>query len=890
MGDLKKMFNPKSIALIGASEKEGSPGRLTLENLLLSKERKIFPVNPNRKTVLGLSCHPTILDVPGHIDLVIILTPAHTVPQCVEECGRAGVEGIIIVSSGFREIGEEGKRLEDEIIAIRKQYGVRIIGPNCQGIIRPNINLNTSFLKPNPEPGNIAFISQSGQLGDAIVDWGTHAHVGFSMFASLGSMIDVDFGDLVDFLGDDYDTRSIMIYMENVGDARKFLSAAKGFARNKPMVILKPGIFEESARAVVSHTGAMAGSDRVYDAAFKRVGLVRVKEVADLFNMAEVLDSSHLPRGPRLAIITNAGGVGIIATDTLLSLGGKLAKLTDESMERLHAVLPPHWSKSNPVDILGDADIARYTSAMDICIGDPNVDGLLVIHAPRAIAQRVELARAVVECAQRVQKPIVCTRMGGRGVKDAVEFLVQHNIPIYDTPEEAVKTYLYMYKYKRNLELMYETPSRLSVAGKQSPKFHLKALIRKAMREDSTILNEEESVRFLKNYAIPTVRTLIAQTVEEALRIAKDMGYPVVLKIASPDISHKTDVHGVITGIDNEKALKEAYKGLLTKIRETAPGATRSGVIVQKMLEKIDYEIIIGSKKDRDFGSIIIFGMGGIGTRIFKDFSVGLPPLNQILARRIMEETEVYTMLQGYRGKPAADLRQLEEILVNFSNLITDFPEIAEMDINPIAISDGKAYALDAGIVLDRDVQDYSSPRSYPHLAITPYPTGYIMPWTLPDGTEVLMRPIMPEDEPLEHEMLTTLSEQTLKERFFTVIEDITHEMLIRFCNIDYEREMAIVTEIREGNTRKIVGIGRLIVEPDFKSGQFAVLVHDSFQGKGLGFALIDMMIGIAQEKGLDEIYGIVLSENERMLKICRKLGFSRTLLPDGISRVTLRL
>jgi acetyltransferase len=887
MGDIRKMFDPKTIVLIGATEEAGSVGRQTFENLLLSEGRRIYPINPNRKTVLGQECHPGIGSISEHIDLAIIATPAPTVPGLVDECGRAEVEGIIILSAGFGETGTEGKRLEEQLIEIRSRYAMRIMGPNCLGFIRSNIGLNASFMQLYPEPGKIAFISQSGQLGDAIVDWGTNAHIGFSMFASLGSMIDVDFGDLIDYLGNDRDTRSIMIYMESVGHAKRFLSAARGFARSKPMVILKPGRFEEKPKSAFSHTGAITGSDQAYDAAFKRVGLVRVQEVADLFNVTEVLDSRHLPKGNRLAIVTNAGGVGIIATDTLLSMGGELAKLTRESLEKLNGVLPSHWSRGNPVDILGDADISRYSESIDICLNDPGVDGVLVVQAPRSPANRAELAKALVELSKRARKPLIYTRMGGTDVKEGLEYLLQNDIPTYETPEDAVKTYLYMCKYRRNLELLYETPAEMPGA-RTSPKFHLKALIRKALKGHDRALNEEESVRFLSDYGIPTVRTLIAKSVEEALRMARDMGYPVVLKVASPDIPHKTDIGGVITGIDSDGALKDAYGLLHQKIRERAPGTDLKGMVVQKMIERIDYEVIVGSKKDRDFGSVIVFGMGGIGAGIFRDFSVGLPPLNQTLARRLMEETAVYKMLHGYGGKAPADMRQLEQILVSFSSLIVDFPEIAEMDINPIAITGGQACALDARIVLDRDVLDRSTP--YPHLAITPYPTRYIMPWTLPDGTDVLLRPIRPEDEPLEHEMLTSLSEQTLTERFFSPIKDITHQMLIRFCNIDYDREMAIVAEIREAEQRRIIGIGRLIIEPDFRSGQFAVLVHDDYQGKGLGYTLIDMMIGIAQGKGLEEIWGIVLLTNERMLKACRKLGFAKDIPRDGICRVALQL
>jgi len=887
MGDIGKMFNPETIALIGATEREGSVGKSTLENVLASKGRKIYPVNPNRKTVLGIECYPQVGSIPEKVDLAIIATPAQTVADRVEECGKSGVEGIIIFSSGFREAGEEGKLLENRVAEIRTKYGMRIVGPNCLGIIRPNIGLNACFLKLNPEPGNIALISQIGGLGDAMVDWGSDSLIGFSLFASLGSMIDVDFGDLIDFLGDDYDTRSIMVFMEYVGNAKKFLSAARGFSRSKPMVILKPGIFKESLKAVISHTGVETGQDRVYDAAFKRVGCVRVRKVADLFAMAQVLDSTHLPRGPKLAIISNAGSLGVIAADELLSSDGTLARLSEESIQKLDAILPLSWSKNNPVDIIGDADVSRYIGAINVCLADPDVDGLLIIFAPRLAAKPGKLAEAIIEVAKKTTKPIVVTGMGGKEVQEGISSLSHHHIPAYDTPEKAVQTYLYMYKYKQNLELLYETPSELSVET-MSPKFHLKALIRKARNEGSLSLNLEESLDFLRNYGIPKMRARITQSVEEAQRVAKELGYPVVLKVVSSDIQSKTEARGVMLGIASDKALKESYVGLMDHIKKSIPHARIAGIAVQKLVERIDYEIMLGCKKDREFGSVIIFGRGGTDAEIYKDFSVGLPPLNQTLARRLVEETEIYGILMGYRGKVPCDLRQLEEMIVNFSNLIVDFPEIAEMEINPIVISDGKPYALDARIVIDSNEPDRSV--QYPHLAITPYPTRYIMPAILSDGTEVLMRPIRPEDEPLEHDMLTSLSEETLRERFFSVIKDITHEMLIRFCNIDYEREMAIVVEIKQAEKRRIAGIGRLIIDSGFKSGQFAVLVHDDFQGKGLGFMLLDMMIGIAQEKCLEEIYGIVLTDNRRMLRVCRRLGFFSTKMPDGISRVTLTL
>ena len=886
-GNIKMMFDPKTVALIGATEKEGAVGRAVLENLLNSEKRKIFPVNPKSASIRGLECFASIQKVPEHIDLAVICTPARTVPALVEECGKAEVEGIVIISAGFREIGEEGKQLEDEIAGLRKKYGMRIIGPNCIGIVRPGMRLNTSFLKASPEPGNIAFISQSGALGSAILEWAIHAHVGFSIFASLGSMIDIDFGDLIDFIGQDPQTRSILLYMEGVGNAKKFMSAARGFARSKPIVVVKPGRFTESAHAAHSHTGAMAGDDKAYDAAFKRAGVIRVKEFSDLFNAAEVLDSQYLPKGKRLAIITNAGGFGVMATDALMELGGELANLSEKSIKELDSFLPPFWSQGNPVDILGDADNSRYINAIKVCMDDDEVDGVQVIYAPQAIAAPEKVAESVVEIAKNHWKPMITTWVGGENAQRGRDILSKHNIPTYGTPEDAVKTYLTMYRYKRNLGLLYETPSELSL-DESPPKNHLKALIRRIVKEGRQILNEDESKDFLKIYGIPVTSPHLVHNVEGAVSMAHRGAYPVVLKVVSPDISHKTDVGGVLTGIASDDQLREAYAEMMKTVNEKSPDASITGVSVQRMITPIDYEVILGAKKDKDFGTVILFGMGGTGTEIFRDVSIGLPPLNQTLARRLMEETEVYRMLQGYRGKKPADMKQLEQILVRFSNLIVDFPEIAEMDVNPIAISDGRAYAIDARIVIDSSSVEYTT--QYPHLVITPYPARYSAQWKMSDGTEVTLRPIKPEDEPLELEMLSSLSQETMRSRFFTLIKDISHDMLVRFCNIDYDREMAIVAELREGDRKKIVGIGRLIIDSDFRSGEYAVLVHDAYQGKGLGYKLLDVMIGIGQEKGLEDIKGTVLTENEKMLRVTRKLGFKTQWEPDGITTVTLTL
>jgi acetyltransferase len=888
MGKIENMFDPKTVALIGATVKENAVGRIILENLLLSKQRKVFPVNPGRKEILGIPCYPNIAGVPGPVDLAVIAVPADAVPQCVEECGLAGVEGAVIISSGFKEVGAHGKELEDRIIAIRRKYGMRIIGPNCLGIIRPNIDLNTTLIKDNPEKGHIAFITESEGFGRALLDWGINSHIGFSMYASLGSMIDVDFGDLIDFLGQDSHTRSIMLYMEgDIGDVKKFTSAAKGFANNKPIIVLRPERPRDNKEPSQSHTGVLAARERIYDAVFKRIGIVRVKEAADIFNAASVLYSRRLPKGPRLLIITNAGGVGIMATSTLLELGGELAQLSEESFRELNEYLPSHWNKTNPVYLMRDADIERFSRTINICLKDPGVDGILIIYTPQGAATSMEFADIVIDLAENTQKPILTSCMGGKDMLQGKEMLLQHNIPNYDTPEEAVKTYLYMYQHERSLQLLYETPSELAV-DRAPPKNNLKVFIGRVMKDGVSSITGEESERFLTNYGIPVIRTQTVQNIDEALYKANDVGYPVVLKVASPDIIDRIDVGGVMTDISSDEELKVEFERLRKRVTENAPKARITGITIQKMLDKIDYEVIIGAKRDSEFGSVLIFGMGGVGVHIFNDFSVGLPPLNQTLARRLMEETKVYKMLQGYRGKVPADLRQLEQIVVAFSNLIVDFPEIMEMDINPIAISNGKAYALDARIIFD--LRFLPSGSQYPHLIIAPYPVRYIMPWSLSDGKEVILRPVRPEDEPMEHEMFTTLSEETLRTRFFQTVKNISHEMHVRFCNIDYDREMAIIAEIRENENRKIIGTGRLIIESAFKRAEYAVLVHDDFHGKGLGYKLMDVLIGIAQDKGLEELYGYVQTGNKQMLKICKKLGFIAESLPDRICRVRLTL
>jgi len=894
MEKIDLFFNPKSVVLVGATDRENSIGKTVLENLLLGQDHHtIYPVNPNRQTVMGMKCYPSVSSLPEVPDLVMIVTPAATVVDTVEDCARAGVKAIIIASSGFKEIGPEGKAREERIAQIAKENDIRIIGPNCLGVIRPITKLNGTFVNRMAKPGKVAFLSQSGALGSAVLDWALSRDVGFSAFVSLGSMLDVDFGDLIDYFGEDPETKSIIIYLESLGstleNARHFMSAARGFARTKPIIVIKAGKYQESRQAAKSHTGAMVGEDLYFDAAFDRAGVVRVDEIEDLFNCASILNSAHLPKGPNLAIITNAGGPAVLATDTLMARGGKLAKLSPETMAALNESMPTFWSKANPIDILGDADAIRYVKAIDTVLKDPQVDGTVVIYTPQGLASPEEMAKAVIEKCKEATKPILVAMMGDNAVARARKLFYENNIPAYEFPEEAVRTYLYMYQYGQHMESLYETPEDIPL-DIGAPKNYLKLLIRDYIRAGQTLLNEEDSKKFLTTYGIQASIPLFASDISNAIRLASFVGYPVVMKIVSPDISHKSDVGGVRLNIRTEEELKEAYDEMMHSVKEHMPDARIEGVSIQQMITHYDYELITGSKKDPLLGPVIMFGLGGIEAEFHRDIAVGLPPLNQALARMIVEKTRTYRMLsQGFRNKPPVNLRLIDETLVRVSNMIVDFPEIKELDINPLVISDNKVIALDARIIIDEEVVK-TGVAEHGHLIISPYPTKYIQTWTCQDGRVVTLRPIKPEDEPLERELLANLSPESSRFRFFFILKEITHEMLSRFCNIDYDREMAIVAEHNADGKRRIVGVARFIIKRGSDSGEFAVVLADDFQNVGLGLKISDMMIGIAQDKKLKMLYGIVLNDNYKMLELAKKLGFKITRLDEDESRIELEL
>lgn len=870
---LKKFFNPKTIAVIGATNKPGHVGFSLLENIISGGYRgKIYPVNPYREIIQGLETVHSVQDIKEDVDLAIIATPAPTVPSLVEECGKKEVGGVIIVSSGFKEAGQKGEELYREISEIIKKYHLNVLGPNCLGFIRPSVYLNASFTTRSAQQGKIAFISQSGALCSAILDWSIKDNVGFSYFISIGEMIDLDFASLIDYLGNDPEVNSILIYMESLTNARNFLSAARAYARNKPIVVLKSGKSLAGAIAARSHTGSLAGNDAVYDAAFKRVGILRVNTINNLFDCALSLDTQPIPKGNRLAIVTNAGGPGVIATDCLVSLDGVLADLKPETVEKLNNFLPPAWSKNNPVDILGDADPERYRKAIEICLNDENVDGMLVLLTPQQMTDPEKVAEDILQISTENSKTILTSWMGEETIKAGRTILEKGNIPVFKTPEEAVKSFMYMYNYGRNLDLISQTPATIPHAFTPETSGN-RLMIDKILSEGRYSLTEYEAKKMLENYEIPIPQNSIAHSPEDAVRLSKEIGFPVVMKILSPDILHKTDLGAYILNIKSEEEAKNAFTYLMDLVNTKKPNAKILGVLVEKMIHK-KYELFFGCKKDPIFGPAIIFGMGGVAVEVFNDVNIGLPPLNMALAQRLIEDTKIYKLLRGYRGMLGADISSIQFILYKFAYLISDFPEISEVDVNPFAVDENGGMVLDARIILDSTVKGKKI-KPYSHLCITPYPKEYIRETEMKNGKKAILRPIRPEDEPLEREMFANFSPQTQRYRFFAPLKEVTHEMLVRYTQIDYEREMAIIAEVDENGSKKMAGVVRIIADASKETAEFAIVIADPWQGQGLGSRMTNYILDIAKDKEIKKIYAYFLDDNDVMHHIFVKKGFN---------------
>ena len=880
---LDVFFHPRNVAVVGATETAGSVGRTVLANLLgTSFGGTVFPVNPRRPSVLGVKAFPRLAEVPAAVDLAVIVTPAKTVPDIVQQCGEARVPAAIIISAGFKELGPPGLELEHRVLEQARRGGVRIIGPNCLGVMNPRRGLNATFARGIARPGNLAFISQSGALLTAILDWSLREQIGFSGFVSTGSMLDIGWGDLIDHFGSDPHTRAILVYMESIGNTRALLSAAREVTLSKPVIVIKAGRSEAAAKAAVSHTGSLTGSDEVLDAAFRRTGVLRVNTIDELFNMAEILAKQPRPAGPRLTILTNAGGPAVLATDALIAAGGELAELGSETIAALDQILPAAWSHANPIDVLGDAEPERYRKSLEIAASDPNSDGLLVVLTPQDMTEPTMTAEALRAHANTTGKPVLASWMGGPTVAAGDEILTRAGIPTFAYPDSAAKAFCYMWRYTYNLRGIYETPAVVP-DGDQDPSAAAR-IVEEARAAGRTLLDELASKRLLEAYGLPVVETRFADSAAEAVEAARAIGYPAVVKLHSHTLTHKTDVGGVKLDLQSDQDVEQAFEAIRTSAEAAGGSAAFLGVTVQRMVKLRDaYELIIGSSIDRDFGPVLLFGAGGQLVELLKDRALTLPPLNATLARRAMEQTVIYRALRGVRGRRPVDLAALEHVFVRFGQLVIEQPWIKEIEINPLLASPDGLVALDARVVLH---DPSTSPQDLPKPAIRPYPVQYVGEARLRSGTEVTFRPIRPEDEPLLVDFHRGLSERTVRQRYFQTLgldQRTAHDRLARVCFNDYDRDLALVVEQRDGRgATHILAVGRLSRITGYDEAEFALLVADEWHRQGIGTELLRRLVDIGQREGMTAIVADIQTENLAMQRLAAKLGFQQDTVADG--------
>ncbi|HTT08670.1 MAG TPA: bifunctional acetate--CoA ligase family protein/GNAT family N-acetyltransferase [Gammaproteobacteria bacterium] len=885
--NLHQLLSPKSITLIGASDHPGSVGTVVMNNLLRGGFKgPIHPVNPKYESVAGRRAYADVAALPEVPELAVICTPAATVPALISALGERGTRAAVVLSAGFHETGGASPTRRELLLAAQP-HGLRLLGPNCIGHLNPHIGLNASFSHVDAMTGHMAFIAQSGALCTAVIDWARANDVGFSHVVSLGDMVDVDFGDLLDFLGSDGTTHGALLYVESVTAPRKFLSAARAIARDKPVIAIKAGRSAAGARAALSHTGAMTGSYEVFESALRRAGIVLVDSIETLFDAAEALAlCKHLPDGDRLAIVTNGGGPGVLAADALITQGGTLAPLSPATIQKLDAVLPAAWSRANPVDIVGDADAQRYQSALDIVIGDPDVDAVMAVNVPTALVSSADAGQAVKEVAVRSPIPVFACWMGESTAAAARSAFEQAGIPAYATPHAALHAFLTWCEYRRTQENLSQTP--VWPPEDWSPDIAaVSRIIRDALTSGREVLTEIEAKQMLTAYRFPVVETHHAADVESAVALAERMGYPVALKILSRDISHKSDVGGVALDLDSAPAVKLAAEGMLARVRASKPAARVDGFSIQRMVSRVTArELILGMTVDNVFGPVMLFGDGGTAVEVLADTAIALPPLNMHLAHDLMQRTRVYRLLRGYRHRAAANLEAIALSLVRLSQMIIDRPEIVEIDINPLLADEKGVVALDARIRV-RPAQGSGVQR----LAIRPYPRELEETLTLDDGEKFLIRPIRPEDEPAHRRLFEKLRPEDIYYRFFNHIREMSHAQLARYTQIDYDREMAFIATRTIDGEGETLGVVRAITHADNTEAEFAVIIRPDYQKKGLGRALMEKIIRYVRERGTGVMTGQILSINYGMIALAKHCGFTVEPSPEGgVAIATLSL
>ena len=870
---LTPLFAPKSVAVFGASDRVDAVGQIVFQNMLESGfQGALYPINSKNAQVQGHKAYASISDIAEEVELVVIATPPQTVPDIIEECGKHGVKAAVIITAGFGEIGEEGKALERQVLDNARRYGIRLVGPNCLGVMRPEIGLNATFNKGGANTGNLALISQSGALCTAILDWAQMNDVGFSSVVSWGSSAAVDFGEILDYLVSDPQTQNILMYIEGIRESRRFMSSLRAAARIKPVILVKVGRHEAGSKAAMSHTASLVGSDDAFDAAVRRAGVVRVKTVTELFSAAKALSCGFHPSGNRLAIVTNGGGPGVMATDRASDLGLVMATLSDATMERLNQVLPPNWSHGNPVDVIGDAQVDRYQHAVAACMEDPNVDGVLTILTPQAMTKPLEAANALIELSNQYKKPLLTCWMGEAQVAESRKAFARAKKPNFRTPEPAVEVFSYLSTYYENQKLLMQMPGPLS--------HHLepdvegaRMVIEGALLDKRKVLSEMESKALLSAFHIPVAQTMVAHSPNEALLIAQQLGFPVAMKVNSRDITHKSDAGGVMLNLGNAQAVRAAYHEITENIKRNRPNAHMEGISIQPMIIKPNgRELMVGVINDPVFGPVISFGAGGTMVEVMGDRSVTLPPLNTFLVKDLIKGTRISKLLAAFRHMPPADMEALESVLLRVSEMVCELPMLMEMDINPLIVDEHGVLAADARVVVN--FRQPSADR-YSHMAIYPYPTHLVDHWQLADGTDITVRPIRPEDAELVQSFVRHLSEETRYFRFMNSVQELTPAMLVRFTQIDYSREMALIAVTEEAGKEVELGVARFTTNPDGESCEFALVIADCMHGKGLGQKLMMAMMDAARSKGLKLIEGEVLRNNSDMLHLMERLGFS---------------
>jgi acetyltransferase len=888
---LKSLFDPQSIAVFGASTGGISVGAHVFENLTKGGfEGKVYPVNPAHGKIGGKTCYPSISEVPGRVDLAVIATPAATVSEIIRQCGEAGTRHAIVLSAGFRDVGGAGIELENALIEVARQSGVRVLGPNCVGLVRPALRMNASFLNIPPPGGNLALVSQSGALCSAISDWAGPNHLGFSAVVSLGNSADIGFGDTLDFLASDPETDAILLYVEGVRHPRSFVSALRAATWRKPVIVLKAGRHGQSSQAATTHTGALMGSDEVFDAALERGGAVRAETFGELFAAAEILSANRRSKGNRLGIVTNGGGAGVLAADRAGDLRLDLAEPSGETVATLDKVLSPYWSHANPIDILGDAGAAQYKTAVRAALDDPNFDGLVVMLTPQAMTDATAAAQAVLDGgAGTSRKPVLACWMGESSVTDGRRLLSQNGIPDFTTPERAIEAFSYLARRHERRLMSLETPDPRPEASPYDVE-GADLIIEGALMDGRSVLSDTESKAVLRAFGIPINPTIEAATASKALVAAETLGFPVAIKISSPEITHKSDVGSVRLGIATAADVKLAFDQITANAHAARPDATIAGVTVEPMVNPAGArELLVGVSRDPVFGPSILFGAGGTMAEMLRDYAVTLPPLNALLARRLIERTRVSGLMSDFRDQPAVDRDGVVDILIRIGDLIAACPAIIEMDINPLLAMQSGVLAVDARISVRRPS---GSMRPGDHLAIAPYPEHLVEHGHLSDGTALTIRPIRADDARDESDFVRRLSPRSRRLRFMGAMKELTPEMLARFTQIDYGREMALVAVIGEGDQRRQVGVARYYLNGDGTSCEFALVVSDEVQGRGIGTRLMKALLDVAEASGLETMEGEVLAENEPMLQLVAELGFqiSPHAEAEDIRKVTYSL